>query len=224
MFEKRKKAPIISVIGAGGKTTIINKIASFYEQEGRKAIITTTTHMERQNNWKNSYTNSTNEIADLLKETNIIMAGTPCEENKVKMLKKSVLSELVSWDIPLLIEADGAKHMPLKVPREKEPVIIPETTVVIAVVGLDALDKPIEECCFCAERAARLLNCSVEKKLTCNDVCKLLLSPYGLKKGVADNMQYCVVLNKKDRLEYLESGYLIRDMLKDLGQSDVYII
>ena len=45
--------------------------------------------------------------------------------------------------IPVLIEADGAKRRPLKVPAEHEPVIPEMTTHVLSVYGLDSIGKKI---------------------------------------------------------------------------------
>ena len=44
----------------------------------------------------------------------------------------------------MLIEADGAKHHSLKYPAAHEPVIVPETTEVILLMGLWELGKPAE--------------------------------------------------------------------------------
>ena len=42
------------------------------------------------------------------------------------------LSDLV------LIEADGSKRLPCKVPADHEPVLLPESDIVVAVLGLSA--------------------------------------------------------------------------------------
>lgn len=223
MFETRKNAPIVSVVGAGGKTTLIYDIASNFEKEGRKAIITTTTHMKRQNLWKNAYHNSVGEIKQLLQENNIIIAGTPCGDYKIKGLNESVLTEIINWEIPILIEADGAKRMPCKIPRENEPVIIPQTNIVMAVIGLDALHKPIEKSCFCPDKVADFLNCSIDKTLTYEDICSLLTSTFGMKKGVTKAMRYCIVLNKADTIERKKDGHVIKKMLEQVGEKEVYI-
>ena len=36
---------IISVIGAGGKTTLIHRLAEEYQRKGNAVLVTTTTHM-----------------------------------------------------------------------------------------------------------------------------------------------------------------------------------
>ena len=45
----------------------------------------------------------------------------------------------------ILVEADGAKRKPIKAPADYEPVIPSSTTLVIGVIGLDALGKAIDE-------------------------------------------------------------------------------
>lgn len=86
---------------------------------------------------------------------------------------------------------------PCKVPIEKEPVIIPECTDVIAVVGMDALGKPLEEVCFRKDLAVQFLNTSYKHLIAEEDIAKILSSVQGARKGVEDR-KYCVVLNKCD--------------------------
>ena len=39
---------IIAVVGAGGKTTLIKKLAKQYREQGKKVFVTTSTHMFRE--------------------------------------------------------------------------------------------------------------------------------------------------------------------------------
>ena len=48
----------------------------------------------------------------------------------------------------VLVEADGAKELPCKVPEEWEPVIPKQTTQVVAVYGLDAIGKHLQKLVF----------------------------------------------------------------------------
>lgn len=158
------------------------------------------------------------EVRSLWKSDQIAVIGTDCESNKnlaagdqaaVNQMenKKSVkkmrmpdglfLQEVLQEAEVVLIEADGAKHLPCKVPIEKEPVIIPECTDVIAVVGMDALGKPLEEVCFRKDLAVQFLNTSYKHLIAEEDIAKILSSVQGARKGVEDR-KYCVVLNKCD--------------------------
>lgn len=58
----------------------------------------------------------------------------------------------------ILVEADGSKRLPMKVPLlEREPVLPPGCTEVRLYFGASALDKKIETHCFRSERALALV-------------------------------------------------------------------
>ena len=45
----------------------------------------------------------------------------------------------------ILIEGDGSKNLPLKAPKDNEPVIIKETNLVIGIMGFDSINKKIKD-------------------------------------------------------------------------------
>ncbi len=65
-----------------------------------------------------------------------------------------------------LIEADGARCLPFKVPKPWEPVIPEETTDIILVMGMDAEGKRICDTCYNPEGVADALGVSIETCLT----------------------------------------------------------
>ena len=98
----------------------------------------------------------------------------------------------------VLLEADGAKRLPLKAPAEHEPVIPPETTLVIAVLGLDGIGKPVSEAAFRPERYAALIGKPESEPVTPLDAARVLTHPDGQRKNVTGTMRFCVLLNKAD--------------------------
>ena len=56
----------------------------------------------------------------------------------------------------VLVEADGAKRLPLKAHAPHEPVIPPNTRQTIYVVGADGFGRPIRQICHRPERYAAL--------------------------------------------------------------------
>lgn len=91
------------------------------------------------------------------------MAGVPAEQGKLTALP---LEQLTCWmaqaDI-VLLEADGAKRMPCKAPAAHEPVLLPESDVVLGVAGLYALGRPLREVCFRLEQACALLGAAPKR-------------------------------------------------------------
>ena len=107
------------------------------------------------------------------------------------------LEKLSAYCDVLLIEADGAKCLPLKVPMIHEPVIIPATELVIACAGLDCVGRPFKEYCFRHEKACGLLEKRPEDVISEEDVAEILCSPEGSRKA-AEGREYRIILNKAD--------------------------
>ena len=100
---------------------------------------------------------SVEKIRQYLETFRQVWVGRPVPGGKLKGLAEPVFGELLTWDIPLPIEADGARRMPLKVPAAHEPVIPGETTHVLSVYGLDAVGRTFKEVCFRFELACPFL-------------------------------------------------------------------
>ena len=57
----------------------------------------------------------------------------------------------------MLVEADGSRRLPLKVPRAGEPVIPDNTDMILCLNGLTSLGKRAEDCCLRLEVAVDLM-------------------------------------------------------------------
>lgn len=75
---------------------------------------------------------------DLQRYHYTVAASLDRATEKIGCLSEEKLEELRGLADVLLIEADGAKRLPLKVPGEREPVIPEFAEMVIGVVGVDA--------------------------------------------------------------------------------------
>ena len=115
---------IVAVVGSGGKTTLIKKLASQYRSEGKTVFVTTTTHMFIEGD--TLLTDDAERILQVLKKNGYVMAGIP-EGEKIKALSRETYEAVCAHADVVLVEADGSKHMPLKYPNDSEPVI-PENT------------------------------------------------------------------------------------------------
>lgn len=149
---------VISIVGAGGKTTLVHKLAREYHRKGKGVLVTTTTHM---------YVEADTDLScdffalrDKIIKDGYCMAGQKIsgqnisEQSKSKMcgLPYDLLDKLIK-DMPreldyVIIEADGAKHHSLKYPAADEPVIYPDTTDVIIVLGTWEKGRPCKDVVF----------------------------------------------------------------------------
>lgn len=139
---------IISVIGAGGKTTLIHRLAEEYQRKGNSVLVTTTTHMFAEPG--TDLSGDAFSMREKLQRDHYCMAGIQCSENPQKMqaLPEHTLRELLHYADIVLIEADGAKHHSLKYPSGVEPVIFSGTTDLYLVLGTWDIGKPCKKVIF----------------------------------------------------------------------------
>lgn len=169
---------IIAVVGSGGKTTRIHMLCDQYVSQGKKVLITTTTHMLAEK--ETIFADSLDEIKSQLDETGWCMAGSHIpESSKMGPLPEPLFRAAAKIADVVLVEADGSRGLPVKYPASYEPVIPAQTDEIHVVVGLSALEKTCGEA---AHRKELVLSClSIQE----NDP----LKPEHLQKLVTEGYQ-----------------------------------
>lgn len=145
-----KKSYVIALVGAGGKTSMIRRIAQIASGTGRNAAVMTTTHM-----WlpkEHSGVGKTpQEAACLLKEEGILyygQAGQGKAEGKMTFPGQEAYEYLCGQAEFVLVEADGSRCLPMKFPDwPREPVIPANTDAVFVMFGLSAVGQPLSAVC-----------------------------------------------------------------------------
>ena len=135
---------VIVVCGAGGKTSYIKRLSESYKD--KKVVITTTAKIFKPK----KYT----ENIDLhsFDNDNIIVLGREYDDKKLMYAGDNELKKAIDFADIVLIEADGAKYYPIKIPNNEEPVI-PEFLYgkiykIVIVMGLHSLERKFKEVCF----------------------------------------------------------------------------
>lgn len=157
---------IISVIGAGGKTSLLHKMSEYYLEKKETVFLTTTTHMMLEKDTDISC--DVFSIIERLKNDKYCMAGEICVNNnkKIQALSSDLLKAIIPYADNILIEADGAKHYSLKYPLESEPVIFEFTTDVYLVLGLWDIGKDCKDVIFRFEDMSLELGTKNDEKVT----------------------------------------------------------
>lgn len=189
---------VISVVGAGGKTTTIRRLAEEAVKQKRTVAVTTSTKMKKEPQFV--LTADVEKIQRKWEEEGQVWFGTPgSDREKVTGVTEQILDAVCARHPDLLlIEADGAKRLPCKVPEAWEPVIYPKSTRVLAVYGLDAVGETFEKVCCRPELAAELLKKNITDQISAQDIARLAKSRQGGRKNVNKSMGYQVILNKAD--------------------------
>jgi probable selenium-dependent hydroxylase accessory protein YqeC len=141
---------IVSFYGAGGKTSFLLRLAEELSKENKKVIMTTTTKIFPQKKFPEIITSDMDvakkELQSLLRRENVVVLGRSLLPNgKIDGLEASWIGKFHEEGLApyILVEADGAARRPIKGYAWHEPVIPPTSTVIVPVLGSDALGLPI---------------------------------------------------------------------------------
>lgn len=167
---------IIAVVGSGGKTTYIREQAKLYRKQGKRVLVTTTTHMFAEPD--TLVTNDAKEICICLQEKGYCMAGQRAQEGKIAALSPEVLARAVQCADIVLVEADGSRGLPVKLPAAHEPVIPDGVDEIVVVMGFFAVGQAIGEVCHRPQLVCRCLGKPLSHHLTEEDLKKLVEEGY----------------------------------------------
>ena len=240
---------IITFIGGGGKTSLMNTLGKEFASHGYPTLLTPTTHIMKPDFLSDE---SYIENEDLGQLANIF---TNLKKNTLPLaalgIPEKVVNSNVKWRSPssdfckktaefskkfstknpykflkILCEGDGSKRLPIKLPKDGEPVFFPKTDTVIGVIGLSCLGKPIKETLFRYELLPNLtsLDNYFIKSLQSADIVttdflyRLCLSEKGLRKNIT-SQKFCIIFNQADILDEkaLAEVITLRNQLQTKG-------
>ncbi len=214
----------IALVGGGGKTTLMFALAKELKRNGKRVITSTTTkvwHREALEyekvfliaddaDWKNK----TRE--GFSREGTVFVGRSTLDSGKVEGINPS-LADVVYHDSDidyLIVEADGSAGHPFKAPAEHEPVIPSSATMVVAMLGLEALNARLDEAtAFRVERVRNVTGLEPGDILTPSALAKVFLHSAGLFRGTPDAARRVVLLNKADLMGDESSAAELADIL-----------
>ncbi|WP_147820676.1 selenium cofactor biosynthesis protein YqeC [Salidesulfovibrio onnuriiensis] len=229
---------VISITGAGGKTSLMYLLANELADSGKRVITTTTTrivppHRDQTGGLvlKIRNANFLKRIKSRLDKARHVTAAyrTLHAMNKLEGLDPIQAQELPDQAAAahIVIEADGAARKPLKAPADHEPVVPPLTSLHIGVMGLDSIGMPLDdEHVFRPERIAEIAGVQVGDTVTPDVLAHLAVHELGAFKGCPEGARKVLVLNKADRTGSEEQAHEVIRAARELpgGQPDTWII
>lgn len=138
-----EKGDIITITGAGGKTSLMFSLAKKLSNLGKVLVTTTTKIFVPKLEDFEEMKISDKKFKGLGK--NIFIYGEKIENNKVYSLSYEEIFQLKEKFDFILIEGDGAKEKKIKAWNDTEPCIPNFSTKVIGVVNLDIKDLELKE-------------------------------------------------------------------------------
>lgn len=218
-----KKGDIISIVGSGGKTTLMYLLAK--ELSGENKILTTTTTKiylptkEQvdfiaigEKDFNNIRGNRSSGIYSCGKYIN--------SENKLVGIEKDRVKEFVnSFDL-ILIESDGSKGKSIKGWNNSEPVICYETNVTIGVIGLESFGMIInEKNIHRIDKFIDVTNGNLGEKINITHFIKIIFDNNGLFKW--SKGRKILFLNKEEKISEENLKLLINEIIKENNKCDI---
>ena len=219
-----EKGDVITLVGAGGKTSILKILANEIKEN---VIITATTHIQSLADFAENkiiskkFGQISANIVKIRKESNYkifitskIVKELENGENKLKGIRPDWVDRIHSEfsNEIIVVEGDGAAMKSIKAPANYEPVVPKSCSKLITVLGMKDFGKNISyKTCHRVEKIKKLTSSSIiDKEL----IIKLLTEKkaYGYYKNKVND--YIVVLNQLGSCDFkiaLEIGKKLRE-------------
>ena len=190
------KKGINSFVGGGGKTSSIDKIARELYSECKSVVFTTTTRIfppDEDFYGKSIINPSEKDIIKISKKGICAVGKSIDEKGKLTGVSEKTLEYLEKYFDYVLVEADGSKRMPIKIPASHEPVIPKNSKHTICVIGFSSIGKKVSDCCFRYE----LKNINKDIVVTNEFIENIIVSKDCLLKNINEN-KFTVLINQSD--------------------------
>jgi len=216
---------VVALVGAGGKTSLMFRLAQEVSAAGQAVLTTTTTkiYIPRADQSRHLILYESPEDAilsarQLLKTARHVSAASRkiVSQNKLagyspKAIEKFLESGLFKW---IIVEADGSRQKPIKAPGPQEPVIPACSRVVVGLVGLGGVGKPLgEDWVFRPEVFAEITGLAEKQPIDEAAVALSIAHERGILKGSPAGAVKVVFLNQAELPGCLETAKNICSIL-----------
>ncbi len=218
----------VAIVGAGGKSSILFNSAQEYEHQ---VVLAATSHLcvdQLAFAEKHQIIEDLKDIEAVFQKIlpkSLLLTGRVGTQNRTRGIQPDEIAVIQRYcdelKLPLLIEADGSRQLPLKAPAAHEPPVPQGVNHVIVVVGLSALGKPIgEDVVFRSELFCEVTGSKQGEPVTAEIIKRYLLADKGGLKNVPEGIRLSVFLNQIDQvaLSFDEMEVLSRDLLERYDQ------
>jgi probable selenium-dependent hydroxylase accessory protein YqeC len=202
---------VISLSGGGGKTSLMFALAHELTGYGSKVITTTTTHILKPSEEQSPCVILEEDedillsrLRDELGRHNHVTIAYIGSDGKLNGLPPETVDKIAAVQQAdyIINEADGAACKPIKAPRPTEPVIPSCTTLVAAVVGMDALGATLSpDIAFQPGLITRLTGVPEGGIITGEAVATLLTHERGIIQYAPPGARIVPFLNKAELAE-----------------------
>lgn len=187
-FLKIKPSQCVSVMGAGGKSTLMNRLADEFIVLGCTVVLSSTTNYHRPKTLQSDQILLTREVPDwpeklgaLARRWNrLVVLHHELGDAMVKGIDVAAV-RTIHEHIPeavVIVKTDGARKRWFKAPNQSEPVVPPWSQLCITVVNREILGQPLTDALVHRpERVAELTGLNLGDPITPQVVGTVLIHP-----------------------------------------------
>jgi molybdenum cofactor cytidylyltransferase len=202
-----KTGDCIAFVGAGGKSALMLALADELATTDAKVAVTTTTKISIDEQPENGELILEKDAEDLLAKAQkaiakgkipVLGAGLNERGDRVLGLEPTMIDGLAGEFDYVLIEADGARRRSFKIPRAHEPPVSECVTKLCIIIGLDVIEKPVNEELFHNIDGMFALGVKPDENFSPQLCRQLMYQPDGYLRFKTENREIFLLLNKFD--------------------------
>ncbi|AMP20096.1 hypothetical protein AZF37_01905 [endosymbiont 'TC1' of Trimyema compressum] len=159
-----KGGHLYTFVGGGGKSSSIWAIGNCLREIGYKVRISTTTKVDLKefSNYETCFIESESAMQKAIldvREGLLLVKGVWQEKGKYFGVENSFFdAATIPLDTVVLVEGDGAKRKPFKIPKSHEPVLPKNSATLFVVIGASIINEEITgQNCYNIDRVLELL-------------------------------------------------------------------
>lgn len=222
-----KNKDIITIVGAGGKTSLMFSASSLLRKD-YKVLVTTTTNIYIPDSKTVQFDKfcliDDEEVENIIKnnKNGVYIIGSKIINNsnkpKLKGLTFEMLDKISSFFDIILIEGDGSKEKPLKGWMDNEPVVYDKTTKIIGIIDINSIGLDInEDNIHRLDKFLNIINDEKSSKVKVRHLKNIVLNQNGLFK--LSKGKKILFINKSEGIKNKINANLLIKKIKDENSS-----
>lgn len=218
---------LVSLVGGGGKSTMLFALGNGLASQGRRVVLTTTTKMSRDQAlsaptvcW------SASEVGAAFGKPGPLMLVADIDDHKISGAPPEVVDHLFEASDAdyIIVEADGSRGRPLKAPGPHEPVVPSLSTTVVVLVGIDAVGNRLDAVAHRVKVATRFTGLTPSTLITPRHCVDILMHQDGVLRPCPPAARVVVAITKVSTEADIEAADEMERLLRGYPQVDKVIV
>lgn len=207
-----RRGEMIALTGAGGKSGLMFAFGRIVPPLGFRVLLTTTTRLWA---WQQNLARVAccwplplSRLQTVLDEARSCLVTAGPRHDKAHGLPPKLVDRLHgALDVEyMVVEADGARGYALKAPAPHEPVVPDRATLVIVVLGVQAIGRRLVDVAFRPARVSAISGIAARDRVSAEACARVLTSSRGGLAGVPASARVALFVNQVSTSDHLASA------------------